>query len=589
MMQLICNGEPLDLKRGESVALKKTNPLFAFDSLSCERTTELSLPDTPNNNRILALSKDPAFYGDGMRRRYDAQMVDGLVSKAGYLYVTRYSNGEYKSVFVTGEMLGMMKLKVLGKLKEVASFTDYTQFGVLSTNAASLWNTIRYHQDGGVMHPSIRLRALIDSILSQRGLPAITVPSAVDYMRIIPSEVKTIDKIVDIESHVTDPYQPTADDPEKELNSMTYSEEALFTTQDAIVDIVLLNRTRTFNVCSLVAQQDLVVSFGDGFSDKLFIVAWDVEYGARNFLGEFIGNWAFTKSWDYTHNRTIVEHTGTPLAGRSVEIPKGTAFLILNEDWFIYNVTQSSSTTYTDRGWDLREDNFSMDYSLKIKSKELSVGDNVLLQDNLPDVTLVDLLKTIAALTGKVLNYTDSDGVTFDDLVFDEWSVIELDDYLMKMDEVARRFGDYANRNIIQFNSDDAILAAQRISVEYRVDNDNIQESKVLQQIPFSEGAEVYSNGYLIVSVPADAKNDTIADAEGEESQYGMVRVSLPLNDGLIELCDASTSIVASFHMSQYQFDKITAKTKILLRGQLYAWTDAQWSKGIAKFYLSKI
>ena len=59
-MRLLCNGVALDLEAGATMSFKKTNPLFAFDALTCERTQAFSLPATPTSDRVLELARIPA-------------------------------------------------------------------------------------------------------------------------------------------------------------------------------------------------------------------------------------------------------------------------------------------------------------------------------------------------------------------------------------------------------------------------------------------------------------------------------------------------------------------------------------------------
>lgn len=121
MMQLLCNGTCLDLGGGQKVTFQKSNPLFAFDSLKCERTTEFSLPDTPTNNRVFELAKKPEYNGHGMMVRYDAEMQVGHVVKKGWLYVSRYDfkSKAYFAVFVTGQLTQLKAAKDAGNLSEI--------------------------------------------------------------------------------------------------------------------------------------------------------------------------------------------------------------------------------------------------------------------------------------------------------------------------------------------------------------------------------------------------------------------------------------------------------------------------------------
>ena len=117
----------MDLPADLSLTLKRTNMLFAFDKIECERSASFNIPATPNNDAIFQLSKMPQAYGSGMRVRYSAQMQASGVTKNGYLYVDSYA-GTYKAIFVTGELLGLKAIKDAGKIGEIISPTETTQW-----------------------------------------------------------------------------------------------------------------------------------------------------------------------------------------------------------------------------------------------------------------------------------------------------------------------------------------------------------------------------------------------------------------------------------------------------------------------------
>lgn len=101
-MQLVCNGITLDLYEGTGLQLKKTNPAFAFDAMSAERTTNFKLPATPTNDRVFECAKLPAYEGAGMRKKFDATLIDGLVVMNGFLYVASFDGKDYNAIFVGG-------------------------------------------------------------------------------------------------------------------------------------------------------------------------------------------------------------------------------------------------------------------------------------------------------------------------------------------------------------------------------------------------------------------------------------------------------------------------------------------------------
>ena len=121
-MQLLCNGVLLDLYDNAGLQFTHSNPLFAFDDLKCERTTNFKLPATPTNDRVFSLAKIPAYSGEGMRRKFTCKLQAGAVVRDGYLYVANFDGKDYNAVFVTGELVGLQRIKDLGKLSELKEY-----------------------------------------------------------------------------------------------------------------------------------------------------------------------------------------------------------------------------------------------------------------------------------------------------------------------------------------------------------------------------------------------------------------------------------------------------------------------------------
>ncbi len=135
-MQLLCNGVQLDLYNDFKLQLKHINPLFAFDKLECERTTEFKLPTTPTNDRVLSLARIPAYNGVGMMVKFPAELQAGAIVMSGYMYVRQYDGKDYTAVLTVGDMVGLLRLKEAGKLPDLVG-NDNATFGVIEPYGAT--------------------------------------------------------------------------------------------------------------------------------------------------------------------------------------------------------------------------------------------------------------------------------------------------------------------------------------------------------------------------------------------------------------------------------------------------------------------
>lgn len=598
-MQLLCNGVFVDLYDNTRVQFTHDNPLFAFDSLKCERTTQFKLPATPKNDRLFALARIPAYTGEGMRRKFDAHLIDGQVIKDGYLYVSAYDGKDYAAIFVTGELIGLQQIRDAGKIADFwhpAGSIVWSNANVKDANTSAGQQSLaltRYKTNDMPCHPSFDLSDVMNYAYQAITGHGLTVPRQRGF-RMIPKEMPTLPKM-----SVTITYDGTGaefDDsyePSQYGNTMTISDGAQIVQQQDLVLLIGVGGTSTqwkyTKLHQFVARQNLIITFPSDFSADYFLMSIedkgvDGSNPEYNYLSPawFLGGYSFTQKQG---GGTRV--SGTPLAGRSVEIPTGTPFMILSDSWYEYE-----PSPFNWNGFRFINDSSYELSGIVIEGKDIAVGDTVRAVDILPDLTLVELMKIYSYCVGKVLMYDETNGVSFDDLAFNTWPVIDISAKLTKRGEVNRKFGDYAQHNVISFKSGNDVPTNQLISAEYVVDNDNMEASKDIAVIPYSEGSIDVDGGYTVARFDAEdtAKHKLYADGimVCGAAACGL-RISLPTNAGLQALCDASTQIKVNARLTLLEYNKITPKTLIQVDGTEYVWTSRSWQNNEATFTLAKV
>lgn len=565
MMQFNVNGQYLELPADFSIQFQKKNILFSFDNIECERSTSFDIPATPTNDRIFELSRQVQNTGSGMRKRYDAELQGIGVTKRGYLYVSSADKSAYNVVFVTGELLGLQAIRNAGKLADFLHLTDTTVYSVNGSSPAvgesSIWDGVNYKKPtGALIRPSIRLGQLYDTIFSTLGVTHSQIPAEAASIRIIPSEIKGIKKesvtlTENSRAMVTDGTYPVCLYVSNSLlgNVISYSAARVARREN--------NGATTYTGMARVfyAKQNIVITFPDDWNDDLFIGRFLSSYNKNEEylleIFEFLGDRSFNR------NKNI---TGESLRGRTVEIEQGGEFLIISKNDYIYTQGSGGLT----EGWSFA----GVDCAVEIEGEEMTSGAYVRLQDNLPEITAVDLLKYIAAFSGRMLYYDDANGITFDNLDFETWKNKEIKD-ILTFENITREFSDYAQRNVVQF--------ADNRGIAYTIVNDNLNAEKELQTLPFLQGGGVDDAIYIDDTI----EGDVVGTNGGGDY---LARVELPKNAGLQALCDASTSVTIKARMSLLEYEVITPKTALYYDGVRYVWTEAQWSKGVATFKLSK-
>lgn len=216
---------------------------------------------------------------------------------------------------------------------------------------------------------------------------------------------------------------------------------------------------------------------------------------------------------------------------------------------------------------------------------------------NLPDVTALDLLKTLANVSGKVLYYTDANGITFEDLLPTDFTPLDLTSKLISIKTLKPKFGEFVKSNIIKYADDDMTTERQMLSVDYESNAAILEESKEIYVAPFSCIAErdVASGGDDVVRraliVNPDGTEQPSKDALllSDANDVWLHRQPLIKNPTIQQLCKEPLTIEATLHMSNYEYSQIQPFSLIHLNGVDYVWTESNWQKNTATLTLSKL
>lgn len=605
MVQLLCNGVELELHADTAVEFIKTNPLFAFLNLSCERTTTIRIPQTAHNDEVFGLSHIPAYKGQAMRERFVAELRVGVVVKQGYLYVDSYSGGDYSCMFVGGGLFGLKILNEAGNLREVLAESTEQVLAGLNVVAAStteaksdLWRNVQYQvSENSFIKPSVLVSGLLDRLAQVLGV-GITYPSQVlEGVRVIINDLPTPQDVPCVmksemmggwNNEVSLAGMLRGYVTSRARNgwiSTTY-------TQGHYSPHAYVLHTETTRVTWQVyyAEQDIILTFPQDFPQDMFLVAPN---SVDDSTATFLGDYSFTKSFIYT-NQFDVQTTinGVPLSGRSVEIAKGTIFtLVKSGDYSLVGVNgvyeeQDCSVIikgwqYTGVGADKTNGNYEQAVSISVAKKESESGDIVRMVDVLPTWSVVQLLQAVAYTFGLMIDYTDEGGVVLRDTI--SFGVRE-DMQVIKHGTLKRTFADYAQHNKIAFVGN--VIEAEQPKIAYNVANVNLESEKELYKVPVSVGGVGYdSAGRTIVVVAEDEKEPTYMLCDVATTGE---RVVPKISDVIEQLSYQSTSIDCEVWMSAYAFNLIKSDDLLLIDGTLYAWIDSKWSDGVARFNLQK-
>lgn len=573
MMRFNVGGSFLELPSNFNLQLKKKNILFAFDNIELERTTSFSVPATPANAAIFGWSNNLHYYGARARVRIDAQLQMDGVTKDGYLYITKYTPDAFECVFVTGELLGLADIKALG---------DWSQF-ILPSNGVSLDGAVKYADDGddyssarveyktdGYIMPSWKLASYAEMALNGAGVLVDwgNVLDAISNHRIVIGKAKGVKETP---CTFTRGYlaEQTSATPYPVLNSVLMDDagELVGVITNAQSDYPIF-KVKTADavqyygyVQQWIARQDLTLSFADDTPDTLFLAS-----------AQMNGTFAFLGGYEFAADGTI---TGEPLKGREIELQTGQTFLLISQNDYLRPGVGEFE------GWTIANETLTANVVVN-GADEQPNNAYIRVKDNVPEMTIVELLKTCAALSGTILSYRAGDVVFVEDIAGGAFR--ELDKPL-KWESLTRGVADYAQRNTIAFKSAEGVLSSEKIVATYAIDNVNIAEAKELFVLPFSEGQD--SAGVLYIGSAFDGY--TLGTWNAEKSNLYLSRVSLHLNASLQGILQQGTSIVAEVKMTEKEFDSLPFDAQLRFNNSLFGWTDGVWSNGVARLSLSKL
>ena len=576
----------LDIPKDFDLSFQKKNILFSFDDIELNRSQGFTLPHSKINDEFFQFSFRPDFDGAVTRVTHFAEMFYSGGKEDGLLSCISANDKGYECIFIFGELRNLKKIKEAGKISRYFDLTHSIVWGDETTAASAnnflscyqLLAMLKYKTDapesvwqhGINVLPSVRLDRLIDLCCSSLSVGVdITFPEEI-HPRIILSSTLGLGAEVLID----------------------YEKTAVFGN----------------NSSAVIALSPAIdgAEVGD-FTFQCF----DVYYSF--FVPNYVKSTARTKGIRFNRKMEVMFKGPTAISTNKypvLSLDTGDVVSFDEGDYFTFisiNIENSpihyiDGKNYVYGGESLRYGISGFTYS---KSGTFGVRqlDNIsynmtyYLKDNLPDVTLIDLLKTYAHIYNRLLFYDPEENkFSFFDGNFTN-TPISLDDRIIKRTDVKRTIGTFAQKNKVVCNSEEYVLDVNKYGFYYNISNETIEKEKTIINIPFSEG-NILSDGSVQYVKLSDleytgsewkvvAKKPTIAIA-GDQPYMTRIRQLAPAND-INEIFEISTTLNIKVQMYLFEFQKIKPKDVFLVGGIRYAYFSATWNKNIADLVLIKI
>ena len=286
--------------------------------------------------------------------------------------------------------------------------------------------------------------------------------------------------------------------------------------------------------------------------------------------------------------------------GSSISLKKGQNFAILNSSNYL------STTGYGQKQW-IDNFNFTLNSGVTFNVSDTNNETNIIddyyyLADNLPKVTLTDMIKTTANLLHCGIDYDSATStISYFDYNFDRSQAINLLGKVIDAKRVDRKYLDYAKKNKIIFRSESYVLESGKHSIDYAVDNIILQDQKTLYTVPFSEGnkdgaGNVVLSDFDLSKTPNKgiAKECTICLAPQVVGQTYLRHISefesvFTVPKYLDAIIKNSTTVVMTIRIEMKDFLAIKNTDCFQYMGIYYALISANFKNNQAEFTLVKI
>ena len=552
------------------LSFKQSNAFWRFAEVSLGRSVEFAVPGSRHNRALLDYGDDADEFGEMLRATYPCQMIAGAEAVFGTISVTAYDGDEFKCCFYIGntEKLEALKNRSLSDIAiDCDPITWATATPVGTETADGIVALLDYEYPVPVTAwqrlPSVNANLYAKEVLSQIGIAC----NGID------PDVWLVAGSINGGGEDSVTLTQTALDDASVTQTQNY-----FDRVDIDLKMVEIGSfgipigTTSTPTKGFKATQNLELTFPDPMPNDVYLIKWDNRPKRYTTIGG--------KPLRYWYEF----HT---LDGRTVTLTKGDIV-------FFATVPAPDYRGSLDlRGF------YGTEYAVTTvavnvkRTTELSLGENWYLQNNAPNMTVWEFLRSVALAIGKeivvTVNPNDINDVAVD-FVDSDYGVnyIRPADEVISTELVKRRvdaWGDETANAVIEFDSEDYV--AERLRTVYEVQTTQVK-GEASHVAKFSEG-NIGKATMVYIKDNDDgkfsAKKWTIARRVGDE----LHRIEAPFPYGYDDIAVASTWITMKLAATIEDFLSLQPYTTYLWRGLAYVWTDANWSGNVMSLTLQKV
>lgn len=571
--KVIVSNTELDIERGAKLSLTKENQFWQFDNFNLSRSQAIFLPATPKNNTFFGFSNNPAEYGLNARISYDAEIWYSGGKIEGKMFVIDFHMRKgYNCLFIFGELLKLKEIKEAGNIGNYVNMQEnivwnedtpilpigyYNPFGLSSYLIENI-GVSQAHFDKTKMNfmPSVSLMYLADAAASFFNV-LIDKTNLLFYTTL---NVKLNGMNAQAGVGLLNDLSLDANKEFKGFDSSYWEKGTRYVSENYGPEVY------GNNLPILRAKENIRVSFFFKYGD-----APDPYPNSYYIHGLLI----------YRDNAIIYSQT--------VKTQNFTMNILAGDEIALFTILDLG-TIYRYQKFAPDIELFRLTYTSTLE--KLTYPGTYRLQPNLPEVTLIDILKTFANLSEAGL-YFDNGLIKFFNYDFQS-----LPEKLQVVSEniLKRSVLNYAQNNIIDFASSQNVKSTSKLTKSIEIQNESLERERNIYTIPFSEGNVSEHFGIPMQSIPDiviktdENGNKTYEFGQDKDTLINTTTVQPQFKTGkLSEILQNSTSIEIVAKQTLREFMQFDEFTTFLHRNKRWSWANAQWDNGLTKFELIRI
>lgn len=482
--------------------LKSTQFCLAMaNDIEDGRTDTFTLPRTERNLQFLQAFKNLNFLNSSMNSQFACTLQMNEQAYQGILYVASLTTKGFNCNFIWSGNHSQLRSMGLDKKIKEWQFSDFVLFGETAVNASqggnALFKTLKYKSKyGNVLMPAINLKQLLAKCLTAQGIANgwknETIQNG-DLWAVCPS-AKTLEKSKATFQRVRTSagYIEQSTQQSTMLNTISlvgsgtdlsmYTEDVnrlIYYDEQYKSGTTWAIRRMKGSYTALKAKMNISLTFPEDFPTDAFCASIQGD-GLSQSASVFFGEYEF--AWDASGLQT----SGQPLAGRKINIPKGTIFGILYANDYAFNPEPFPPSIEAKRGWVLTAKNTAYTIQVEATESEAQSGDIIRLQENLPDISIKDLWLTICASQNKI-------GLLKDNILSNFYLDLDYNDVtfdIVEIQSVEKRVLDFEQKNWIKTKHEDWTEPTDYVDIALTCANKNLEKEHTIYEIPFADGSE---------------------------------------------------------------------------------------------------